>query len=37
MNNMIPSKIASYSCDGCLDRLSTWINVTAQGISVGVP
>ena len=33
----MPSSSASYNCEGCLGRLSIWINVTAQGTSVIVP
>ena len=30
-NNIKPSDNASYSWDGCLYKLSIWINFTAQG------
>ena len=37
MNKINPSKIASYNCDGCLNRLSTLINFTPQGKLVSIP
>ena len=37
MNKNIPSKIASYNCDGCLGILSTNGKITPQIKSVGFP
>ena len=36
-NNINPSKNASYSWDGCLYKLSTLMNFTAQGRFVSIP
>ena len=36
-NNIMPSKIASYNCDGCLLTLSISKYFTDQGRSVGFP
>ena len=36
-NKINPSKNASYNCDGCRNKLSTWTNFTAQGRLVSTP
>ena len=33
-NKKIPSRIASYNCEGCRYKLSIWINLTAHGTDV---